>query len=80
MAQGLGFSIPLETIKSALARIYARREAPPAGISLGVGGMRVPLDPALRQRLHLTQQFGMELLRSAPVGLQIMLNSSGWIS
>ncbi len=55
MAQGLGFSIPLETIKSALARIYARREAPPAGISLGVGGMRVPLDPALRQRLHLTR-------------------------
>ncbi len=47
MAQGLGFSIPLETIKSALARIYARREAPPAGISLGVGGMRVPLDPRL---------------------------------
>src|SRR5215472_3796922 len=42
MAQGLGFSIPLETIKSALARIYARREAPPAGILLGVGGMRVP--------------------------------------
>src|SRR5215469_16445786 len=68
MAQGLGFSIPLETIKSALARIYARREAPPAGISLGVGGMRVPLDPALRQRLHLTQQFGMELLEIRPDG------------
>jgi len=68
MAQGLGFSIPLETIKSALARIYQRREAPPAGISLGVGGMRVPLDPALRQRLHLTQQFGMELLEIRPSG------------
>src|SRR5690349_14323031 len=68
MAQGLGFSIPLETIKSALARIYQRREAPPAGISLGVGGMRVPLDPALRQRLHLTQQFGMELLEIRPGG------------
>src|SRR5256714_15465133 len=62
MAQGLGFSIPLETIKSALARIYQRREAKPAGISLGVGGMRVPIEPTMRQRLHLTQQFGMGLL------------------
>jgi S1-C subfamily serine protease len=68
MAQGLGFSIPLETIKSALARIYQRREAPPAGISLGVGGMRVPIDPTLRQRLHLAQQFGMELLEIRPGG------------
>jgi S1-C subfamily serine protease len=68
MAQGLGFSIPLETIKSALARIYQRREALPAGISLGVGGMRVPLEPALRQRLHLAQEFGMELLEIGPGG------------
>jgi S1-C subfamily serine protease len=68
MAQGLGFSIPLETIKSALARIYQRREGPPAGVSLGVGGMRVPIDPALRQRLHLTQQFGMQLLEIRPGG------------
>jgi S1-C subfamily serine protease len=62
MAQGLGFSISVETITSALARIYQRREAIPAGIALGVGGMRVPLDPALRQQLHLTQEFGMQLL------------------
>ena len=62
MAQGLGFSIPVETIKSALARIYQRREALPAGIALGVGGMRVPLEQALRQQLHLTQEFGMQLL------------------
>jgi serine protease Do len=68
MAQGLGFSIPLDTIKSALARIYQRREAPPAGISLGVGGMRVPVDLALRQRLHLTQEFGMQLLEVRPGG------------
>src|SRR6266436_5202219 len=68
MAQGLGFSIPLDTIKSALARIYQRRAAPPAGIALGVGGMRVTLDPALRQRLHLTQQSGMELLEIHPSG------------
>ena len=49
-------------IKSALARIYQRREAQPAGISLGVGGMRVPLEPALRQRLQLSQHFGMQVL------------------
>jgi S1-C subfamily serine protease len=68
MAQGLGFSIPLETIKSALARIYARREAAPAGLSLGVSGMRVPLDAALRERLHLSQPFGMQLLEIRPGG------------
>jgi S1-C subfamily serine protease len=68
MAQGLGFSIPVETIKSALARIYQRRQAPAAGISLGVGGMRVPLEPALQQRLHLTQASGMQLLEIRPGG------------
>jgi S1-C subfamily serine protease len=68
MAQGLGFSIPVETIKSALARIYQRREALPAGISLGVGGMRVPLEQALRQQLHLSQEFGMQLLEIRPGG------------
>ena len=86
MAQGLGFSIPLDTIKSAIARIYQRREAPPAGISLGVGGMRVPIESALRQRLHLTQQFGMELLEIRPGGpadhaelkrLDIVIEASG---
>src|SRR5256712_6310261 len=68
MAQGLGFSIPLDTIKSAIARIYQRREAPPAEVALCVGGMRVQIDPALRQRLSLTQQFGMELLEVRPDG------------
>jgi S1-C subfamily serine protease len=68
MAQGLGFSIPVETIKSALARIYQRREAVPAGIALGVGGMRVPLEQALRQQLHLAQEFGMQLLEIRPGG------------
>ena len=68
MAQGLGFSIPVETIKSALARIYQRRQAPAAGISLGVGGTRVPLEPALRQRLYLTQASGMQLLEIRPGG------------
>jgi S1-C subfamily serine protease len=66
MAQGLGFSIPVETITSALARIYQRREALPAGISLGVGGMSVPIDPTLRQQLHLNQEFGMQLLEIRP--------------
>src|SRR6266702_80671 len=62
MAQGLGFSIPLDTLKSAIARINQKREAKPAGVSLGVGGMRVQLDPGLRQRLNLMQQYGMEVL------------------
>jgi S1-C subfamily serine protease len=86
MAQGLGFSIPVESIKSALARIYRRREALPAGIALGVGGMRVPLDPAVRQQLHLTQEFGMQLLEVRPGGpadraalkrLDIVIEASG---
>ena len=62
MAQGLGFSIPLDTVKSAVARINKRREAVPAGVSMGVGGMRVKLDEALRRNLNLAQQHGMELL------------------
>src|SRR5438270_4719549 len=62
MAQGLGFSIPLDTVKSAIARIMQKREAKPNGVSMGVGGMRVQLDSALRQSLNLTQQYGMEVL------------------
>ena len=62
MAQGLGFSIPLDTVKTAIARINKRREATPAGVSMGVGGMRVKLDETLRRNLSLAQQHGMELL------------------
>ena len=62
MAQGLGFSIPLDTVKTAIARIMQRREKPAAGVSLGVGGMRVLLDSALQRSLNLRQQSGMELL------------------
>lgn len=62
MAQGLGFSIPLDTVKSAIARIAQKRETKSVDVALGVGGMRVQLDAALRQTLHLSQQFGMELL------------------
>lgn len=62
MAQGLGFSIPLDTVKSAIARINRKHAASPVGVSLGVGGMRVPLDENLRRQLNLTQQSGMELL------------------
>src|SRR5437763_13940990 len=62
MAQGLGFSIPLETVKSVLARVTQKREAPSTGVSLGVGGMSVQLDPILRRSLHLAQLSGMELL------------------
>lgn len=62
MAQGLGFSIPLDTVKAAMARIKQRASATTAGVSLGVGGMRVLLDERLRQKLGLEQAYGMELL------------------
>src|SRR5437016_810968 len=62
LAQGLGFSIPLDTVKSAIALIMQRREKPTAAVSLGVGGMRVQLDAKLRQNLNLRQQYGMEVL------------------
>ena len=62
LAQGLGFSVPLDTVKATIAQINKKREARPEGVSLGVGGMRVKIDPALQKSLHLTQQFGMELL------------------
>src|SRR5579875_384485 len=62
MAQGLGFSIPLDTVKSAVARINQRRNTPPTGVSLGVGGMRVQIDEKLRQSLKLSQSYGMEVL------------------
>ncbi|HYX48986.1 MAG TPA: trypsin-like peptidase domain-containing protein, partial [Ktedonobacteraceae bacterium] len=62
LAQGLGFSIPLDTVKSAIARINKKHEAASSGVSMGVGGMRVRIDAKLRQTLRLTQQYGMELL------------------
>jgi serine protease Do len=62
MAQGLGFSIPLETVKAVLARVTQKRETPSTGVSLGVGGMSIQLDPILRRSLHLVQSSGMELL------------------
>lgn len=62
MAQGLGFSVPLDTVKAVIARITQKREAALAGVSLGVGGMRTTLDQTLRQNLHLTQTFGMEVV------------------
>lgn len=68
MAQGLGFSIPLDTVKSAIARIQQQHNVGVTGVSLGVGGMRVPLDAQLRQSLHLEQLTGMELLEIRPGG------------
>ena len=62
MAQGLGFSIPLDTVKTSIAQITKKREARPAGVSMGVGGMRTRIDATLQKTLHLTQPFGMELL------------------
>ncbi|GCE28429.1 2-alkenal reductase [Dictyobacter alpinus] len=63
MAQGLGFSVPLDTMKSVVARISQKRAAAtPAGVSVGVGGMRVELDEAVRRSLGLSQRQGMEIL------------------
>lgn len=64
MAQGLGFSVPLDTITSVVARISPRRSAP--AISLGVGGMRVELDATLRRNLNIAQTSGMEILEIRP--------------
>src|SRR5256886_2814611 len=63
LAQGLGFSVPLDTVKATIARVTRRREAKPEGTSMGVGGMRVKIDPDLQRSLGLLQQFGMELLK-----------------
>src|SRR5438105_11417947 len=48
LAQGLGFSVPLDTVKAAIAKVTRRREAKPEGTSMGVGWRRVKIDPALR--------------------------------
>src|SRR5256714_11204513 len=53
MAQGLGFSVPLDTVKSVIARISQKRAAATAGIFLGVGGVGVPLDACWQRNLHL---------------------------
>src|SRR3989442_4067012 len=39
MAQGLGFSIPLDTVKTAVARITQRYNTGSPGVSMGVGGI-----------------------------------------
>ncbi len=62
MAQGLGFSIPLDMITSAVARINQQHTTQAQGVSLGVGGMSVRLDEQLRQSLKLTQQTGMQVM------------------
>jgi serine protease Do len=62
MAQGLGFSVPLDTLKATIAKISKQREARPSSVSMGVGGMRVKIEPAVQKSLNLMQQFGMELL------------------
>jgi serine protease Do len=62
MAQGLGFSVPLDTVKATIAKISKQREARPNSVAMGVGGMRVKLEPAVQKNLNLSQQFGMELL------------------
>ncbi len=62
MAQGLGFSVPLDTVKSVIARIAQKRETAFTGISMGVGGLRVKIEESLQRSLNIGQQFGMEVL------------------
>src|SRR2546423_3364193 len=62
MAQGLGFSVPLDTVKATIAKINKNRETKPQGVPLGVGGMRIKIEPSQQRNLGLLQQFGMELL------------------
>ncbi|MBE3560819.1 MAG: trypsin-like peptidase domain-containing protein [Ktedonobacteraceae bacterium] len=62
MAQGLGFSIPLDTIKTVVVRVAKSREVSSTKLSLGVGGMRVPLDSALRRSLSPDRPYGMQIL------------------
>lgn len=66
MAQGLGFSVPLDTMKSVVARVSHKRTTTPETVSLGVGGMRVQIESAVQRSLNLTQQFGMEILEIRP--------------
>ncbi len=61
MAHGLGFSVPLDTVKSVVAR-FAQKRAATAGVALGVGGMRTKLDASVWRGLNLTQSYGMEIL------------------
>jgi S1-C subfamily serine protease len=68
MAQGLGFSVPLDTIKTVIARIAQKRAEASDAVSLGVGGMRTQLEAGLRSSLNLTQQFGMEIVEIRPNG------------
>jgi len=69
MAQGLGFSVPLDTVKSVMARIIKqKRETAFTGTSMGVGGLRVKVEESLQRSLNLSQQFGMEVLEIRPAG------------
>lgn len=66
MAQGLGFSVPLDTLKTAIANTAKKRAETPGKPSIGVGGMRIPLDSALRKKLNLTQAVAMQVLEIRP--------------
>ncbi len=61
MAQGLGFSVPLDTVKTTAAR-FAQKRVVPTGVSLGVGGMRTKLDSTVQRSFNLSQQHGMEVV------------------
>ena len=62
MAQGLGFSVPLDTIKTVIATIAHQRSASTSGVSLGIGGMRVRIPSAQQQQFNLSQIYAMEII------------------
>lgn len=66
MAQGLGFSIPLDTMKAVLARAARKRATTTSGPSMGVGGIQIALDAAIQRQLN--QQMGMQILEIRPQG------------
>lgn len=75
MAQGLGFSVPLDTMKMVIARVTQQRTTSPTTLSIGVGGMKAAIDASLRNSLNITQQTGMEILeiRAASPAAQAQL-------
>src|SRR5579859_420857 len=66
MAQGLGFSVPLDTVKATVARFAQKRATGNNSASIGVGGMKKQLDATLQRTLHLTQATGMEIIEIRP--------------
>jgi serine protease Do len=62
MAQGLGFAVPLDTVKSVVAHVNQQRATPVKGLAIGVGGMRIKLDATQQRSLGLRQEYAMQVV------------------